>query len=117
MAALCRSLQAVTSAIVKKQALAVIAGLLFSVTFGVIDNGFLVMGMAINPFVDPHMDPILSGMWGNTFSDFIGAVLGTFVSWSFLKMFKVEPKEYLLSEVIGITLGCLVPIAVYTLFV
>jgi tetrahydromethanopterin S-methyltransferase subunit E len=99
----------------KKRALAVIAGFMFSVTFGIIDNGFLVAGMELNPFVDPHMDPILSGMWGNTFSDFVGAVLGTVVSWSFLKIFKVEPKEYLLSEVIGITLGCLVPIALYTL--
>ena len=100
----------------KKRAIAIIAGFLFSIVFGIIDNGFLVLGMNANPFVDPHMDPILSGMWGNTFSDFIGAVLGTAVSWSFLKIFKVEPKEYLLSEVIGITLGCLVPIAFYTLF-
>ena len=100
----------------KKQALAVIAGFLFSITFGIIDNGFLVLGMELNPFVDPRMDPVLSGMWGNTFSDFIGAVSGTLVAWAFLKIFKVEPKEYLLAEIIGITIGCLIPIAVYTLF-
>jgi len=100
----------------KEQSLAIVAGLLFSVVFGFIDNAFLVMGMAVNPFVDPHMDPILSGMWGNTFSDFVGAVLGTAVSWGFLRIFKVEPKEYIWSEVIGITLGCLIPIALYTLF-
>ena len=100
----------------KKRAIATIAGFLFSITFGIIDNAFLVAGMDWNPFVDAHTDPLLSGMWGNTFSDFIGAVLGTAVSLAFLKIFKVEPKSYVLSEVIGITLGCLVPIAMYTLF-
>ena len=97
----------------RKKALSLIAGFLFSFTFGIIDNAFLILGMEGNPFMKPEMDPILSGMWGNTFSDFVGAVSGTLISWAFLKVFKIEPKEYILTEVIGITLGCVVPIAIY----
>ena len=100
----------------KEKALAVISGLLFSVTFGVIDNLGLMLGMEGNPFLSPSQNPVLSGMWGNTFSDFLGAVLGVAVSRLFLWVFKIEPKEYIWSEVIGITLGCLIPIGAYMLF-
>lgn len=85
------------------------------IVFGIIDNAGIVLGMDINPFLRPHQNPILSAMIGNTFSDILGAIAGLIVSYLFLKMFKVKPLENIFVELIGVTIGCIIPIIIYIL--
>tara|TARA_Y100000991_G_scaffold215269_1_gene205156 strand:- start:177 stop:719 length:543 start_codon:yes stop_codon:yes gene_type:complete len=83
-------------------------GLVSSVIFGMIDNGGLYFGM-------DALDPILPGDdlekagWGNTFSDFLGGFLGTFIGIVVKNLTKVEDTP-LYSEVIGIVIGCILGI-------
>jgi len=92
------------------------AGMIFMMVFGIIDNAFLVVGMDINPFLQPQENPILSGMIGNTFSDAIGAIVGLFVSILFKKLFSVKPSSHLLVEILGVTVGCIIPIICYLFY-
>ena len=85
------------------------------ITFGIVDNAFLFIGMDISPFLNVYTDPMLSAMWGNTFSDLIGAVIGVIIASLFKKMFDVKPSVHLLVEIIGVTVGCLIPIGIYLL--
>ena len=89
------------------------AGTLFMMTFGIIDNGFLILGMDINPFLKPEDDPMLSSMIGNTFSDVIGAFVGVLVTMAFVKFVKINPSKNLFVETIGVTVGCIIPILIY----
>ena len=97
----------------KDKVISFLAGMIFMITFGVVDNAFLFIGMDINPFIDAYTDPMLSAMWGNTFSDLAGAIIGVAMATLFKKMFDVKPSEHLLVEILGVTVGCLIPIAIY----
>ena len=95
-----------------------LAGMLFMVTFGIMDNLFLFVGMDwLNPVVDMFKDPQLSGMLGNTFSDIVGAIAGAGVSYIVLKIFKIKPSEHILVEIAGVTIGCLMPIGIYLILI
>ena len=100
----------------KAKIVSFIAGLIWSVVFGIVDNAFLWLGMDNNPWLPASEDPILSGMYGNLFSDFWGAIIAMLVSYIFLKLLKVKPSEHILIEIIGVTIGCLIPIGIYLLF-
>ena len=98
----------------KTKIISFFAGMLFMMVFGIIDNAFLFVGMDwMSPLVNMFKDPQLSAMWGNTFSDGIGAIAGIVVSYVFLKVFKVKPSDHITVEVIGVLIGCLIPILVY----
>lgn len=99
----------------KKKVISFFAGMLFMIVFGIIDNLGLILGMDINPFISATDDPLLSAMWGNTFSDFLGAVVGMIISYSFLKVFKVKPSENIFVEIVGVTIGCIIPIIFYVI--
>ena len=100
----------------KNKILSFVAGIIFMTIFGIVDNAGIVWGMNIfNPMIDMFSDPKLSAMIGNTYSDILGAIAGLIISWGFLKIFKVEPKENIFSELIGVTIGCLIPIGIYIL--
>ena len=101
----------------KNKVISFLAGMLFMIVFGFIDNAFLYLGMDINPFLDASQSPMLSAMWGNTFSDVIGAVFGIIIATLFKKFFSVKPSEHLLVEIIGVLIGCLIPIIAYTVLV
>ncbi len=83
------------------------------IVFGIVDNAGIVLGMDINPFLTPEADPMLSAMLGNTFSDILGAIAGIIISWGFKRFFKVKPQEHILIELIGVTIGCLIPVGIY----
>lgn len=97
----------------KTKIVSFIAGMIWSIVFGIVDNLFLWIGMDFNPWLQASSDPILSGMYGNTFSDFVGAIIAMIVSYIFLKLLKTKPSEHILIEIIGVTIGCLIPIIVY----
>jgi hypothetical protein len=82
----------------KDKAISFFAGMLFMIVFGFIDNLFLIIGMDINPFLDASNSPMLSAMWGNTFSDVIGAIFGVIIASIFKRLFSVKPSEHLLVE-------------------
>lgn len=100
----------------KEKLVSFFAGMLFMMVFGIIDNGFLAIGMDVNPFLSPQENPLLSSMIGNTFSDVIGAFAGVLVAMLFEKCFSVKPSTHLMVEVIGVTVGCLIPVLIYYFF-
>jgi len=97
----------------KKKIASFFAGMLFMVIFGIVDNAGIIWGMDINPLLTPEADPMLSAMLGNTFSDILGAIAGIIISWGFMQVFKVKPAEHILIELIGVTIGCLIPVGIY----
>jgi uncharacterized protein YacL len=86
----------------------ILVGLVSGVIFGFIDNAGLYYGM-------DSLDPILPGDnlekagWGNTFSDFLGVFLGTFIS-VYIKNVSGIDNTPLFTDVIGILIGCVLGI-------
>merc|ERR1712048_508022 len=100
----------------------VFVGMASGLVFGIIDNAGLFFGME---YLDPLFsklpngdeEKVVSG-YGNTFSDCIGAFLGTFAG-SIVKDLAVkhggylESEEYpIWSEAVGITVGCIIGVLV-----
>ena len=57
----------------------VLVGMSAGIVFGFIDNAGLWFGMdALDPFIPSDDAKTIAG-WGNTYSDMLGATLGTFV--------------------------------------
>lgn len=92
----------------------IMVGMASGLIFGFIDNFGLFMGMSV-------LDPILKKLpaasnpnvfagYGNTFSDMIGAFLGTFGGKYVADKFK-EDDYPIWSEAVGIIIGCLMGIA------
>ena len=89
-------------------------GMTSGLIFGFIDNFGLFMGMSV---LDPVLkklpgaaNPNVFAGYGNTFSDMIGAFLGTFGGKYVADKFK-EDDYPIWSEAVGIIIGCLVGIA------
>jgi len=95
--------------------MAIIVGMASGVIFGFIDNFGLFTGMSI---LDPILkklpgasDPNVFAGYGNTFSDAIGAFLGTFGGRLISDKFNKD--EYpIWTEAVGIIIGCLIGIFV-----
>jgi len=43
----------------------------------------------------------------------LGSIIGVILAWAFMKTFKVKPSDHILIEVIGISIGCILPIIIY----
>ena len=86
--------------------LAIITGMFANIIFGIIDNGGLFFGMsALDPFL-PEGELTRAGL-GNTFSDGLGAFLGTFSGVIIKSITKIEDTP-LWSDAVGIVIGCLI---------
>jgi len=86
----------------------ILVGLVSGVIFGFIDNAGLYYGMdALDPLL-PGDDLERAG-WGNTFSDFLGVFLGTFMSVFIRNITRIEENP-LFTDVIGIVIGCVLGI-------
>lgn len=86
--------------------LAIITGMFANIIFGIIDNGGLFFGMsALDPFL-PEGELTRAGL-GNTFSDGLGAFLGTFSGVIIKSITKIEDTP-LWSDAVGIIIGCLI---------
>jgi len=93
----------------------ILVGMASGLIFGFIDNFGLFMGMSV---LDPLLkklpfakDPNVFAGYGNTFSDLIGAFLGTFGGLLIAESYKTY--EYpIWAEALGIFIGCLVGILV-----
>jgi len=91
----------------------VIVGAVFMTVFGLVDNGFLLLGMEW--FRIP--DATINGMMGNMFSDGIGVIFGFLVSERIAKILGItEDKTTFAQQFSGIVIGCAIPIAIYAMF-
>lgn len=92
----------------------IMVGMASGLIFGFIDNFGLFMGMSIlDPLIKQFPgagDPNVFAGYGNTFSDMVGAFLGTFGGKYMADRFK-EDEYPIWSEAVGIIVGCLVGIA------
>ena len=88
----------------------VIIGITFGVVFGFIDNAGLWIGLDTLSQYMPGGVKIQSAL-GNTYSDFIGSILGTVVSLVAKDMYgNIEENAPVWSNTIGILIGCLLGI-------
>ena len=86
----------------------IMVGMAYGIIFGFIDNAGLWFGMdAPDPYL-PGGNLTKAGL-GNTFSDLIGSLLGTFGSVIITKYSNVDEKP-IWAESIGIVIGCLLGI-------
>jgi chitinase len=86
------------------------------IVFGIIDNGVMVVsGSAIETALGKtfNLSTMASAGLGNTLSDIVGIVCGRYIE---KRLFKgltkdtenMSPRTVVISETIGITLGCLI---------
>ena len=86
--------------------MAIFTGMFANIIFGIIDNGGLFFGMsALDPFL-PEGELTKAGL-GNTFSDGLGAFLGTFSGVIIKSITKIDDTP-VWSDAIGIIIGCLI---------
>lgn len=86
--------------------LAIITGMVANIVFGIIDNGGLFFGMsALDPIL-PEGELTRAGL-GNTFSDGLGAFLGTFSGVIIKSVTKIDDTP-IWSDAVGIVIGCLI---------
>lgn len=86
--------------------LSIVTGMVANIVFGIIDNGGLFFGMsALDPFL-PKGELTRAGL-GNTFSDGLGAFLGTFSGVIIKSITKIDDTP-LWSDAVGIVIGCLI---------
>ena len=86
--------------------ISILTGMVANIVFGMIDNGGLFFGMsALDPFL-PKGELTRAGL-GNTFSDGLGAFLGTFSGIIIKSITKIDDTP-LWSDAIGIIIGCLI---------
>ena len=88
-----------------------VKGLGFGLVFGFIDNFGLATGMeALDSYVPTtFVKPVdVKDAYGNTFSDFIGSFIGTFFVSLVLGRHTDTPAPPLASDVMGVTLGCVI---------
>jgi hypothetical protein len=86
--------------------ISIVTGMMANIVFGMIDNGGLFFGMsALDPFL-PKGELTRAGL-GNTFSDGLGAFLGSFTAVIIKSVTKVEDTP-LWADAFGIVIGCLI---------
>jgi len=95
-----------------------VAGTTFMIVFGIVDNLFLILGMEWLERIMPTIDATVNGGIGNTVSDAIGVVFGTAISAIVTKLLKVTEDDTTFSQqLIGVVIGCLLPILIYVLVI
>ena len=83
----------------------ILVGMSFGAIFGFIDNFGLWYGM---DYLDPYLPGgnLTKAGYGNTYSDFIGSTMGTYISIVLNTMYPVEEAPIWVNS-LGIILGCL----------
>ena len=85
----------------------IVGGIMFGLIFGFMDNYFLITGLDIFEKYLPQDNKLKAG-WGNTFSDFLGSILGTFISIIFINIFEIDQNKVpIWTNSIGMVIGCI----------
>ena len=98
----------------------IIYGMVFGLIFGFIDNFFIFIGIDSLEHLMPDNDLIKAGL-GNTYSDVIGAIVGTFIASISQLYFDYEDEIIpMWVNTVGIFFGCLlglyIPLFIKRLF-
>ena len=82
-------------------------GLTFGIIFGFLDNFGLWMGIDVLKEYMPGGE-LTKAAWGNTYSDFIGATIGTFIASMANDIFDVDVDDQpIWLNTVGIFIGCI----------
>ena len=93
-----------------------VAGTVFMLIFGFIDNIFVVYGSFFTDIMLDNIDVAINGGIWNTISDAFGVIVAASVSSVISKVLGVsEDKTTFIQQLVGVTIGCLIPIVVYML--
>jgi uncharacterized membrane protein len=85
------------------------------IVFGIIDNLGLFVGM---DFIEDYVinngyNSLVAAGIGNTFSDIVGALFGGIIASFLFKLLKVEEDSITtLHQVVGVTIGCMIPVII-----
>lgn len=87
-----------------------LVGIIFGVIFGFIDNVGLWFGM--DDFSkNIKGGPLTKAAFGNTYSDFMGSIIGTFIASIAMDLFNYDDdNQPIWINTLGITIGCLLGI-------
>ena len=94
------------------------AGSSFMITFGIIDNLGLFVGMAAveEKLISMGYDSMVAAGLGNTLSDALGVALGSVVAAALLKVLNVKGEGTFAQQFIGVIAGCLLPVGIKMLW-
>jgi hypothetical protein len=85
----------------------ILSGLIFGIIFGFLDNFFLISGLDIFESILPRNSKLRAG-WGNTYSDLVGSILGTFVSYALISYLEIDQNNIpLWTNSVGMIIGCI----------
>lgn len=85
----------------------ILGGLVFGIIFGFLDNFFLISGLDVFDSILPKNSKLRAG-WGNTYSDLVGSVLGTFVSYALISYLEIDQNNIpLWTNSVGMVIGCI----------
>lgn len=89
------------------------------IIFGLIDNGGLFLGMAA---IEDYLLTLgysakIAAGFGNTFSDSLGAAFGGTISMILYKKLGLEHVHNYSAELLGIIVGCLIPVIIAMMIV
>ena len=97
-----------------------LVGCSFMIVFGIIDNAGLFVGM---DFIESYViaagyTPMIAAGIGNAFSDVIGALFGGIISGFLSKLLKIDKDSITTAhQVIGVTIGCMIPVVIAMLLI
>lgn len=92
-----------------------LVGCSFMIVFGIIDNLGLFVGM---DFIEDYITqagytPMIAAGIGNAFSDMIGALIGGFVASTLYRVLNIKEDSIKTShQVVGVTIGCMIPVII-----
>ena len=98
----------------KDKMLALYVGASSSFVFGIIDNGVMIVGgdLIDAKIVALGFDSMTAAGFGNTLSDMVGVACGGMVFQLLRKILGVKGDGTMTQQLIGITIGCLIPVFV-----
>jgi hypothetical protein len=81
--------------------------LIFGMVFGFLDNFFLWMGIdKMMAFIPGGV--LTKGAWGNTYSDFIGATIGSSIASIGVDLFDIDETPPIWINAIAMPIGCII---------
>ena len=94
-----------------------IAGTVFMLVFGFIDNIFVVYGSFFTEIAVDNIDVAINGGLWNTVSDAFGVIVAASVSSIISKWLGIKEENTTFTQQLsGVVLGCLIPILIYLIF-
>lgn len=83
-------------------------GMLYGLIFGFLDNLFIFFGIDSLEKYMPGGTLTKAGL-GNTYSDFVGALVGTYITSIFNNVLKIDQNDIpIWANTVAITIGCLI---------